>query len=303
MTDSPILAVVGSINVDTTLRVSRLPDAGETILSSGKRIAPGGKGANQAAAATLAAGEVHLICAYGTGPDGDVAARNLRQLGVDLTRADRRTDADTGTAVVIVADDAENAIVVDPGANAHLSADYVTRQLKHLAPRVILTQLETPVGVARACASHTGATWRILNPAPMSGGESVDALLEGFDIVIPNRTELGQLAGLPEPRTIEEVIACVGRMTFDGRVIVTMGAAGAAMFASTGVEPVIYPPPQVKPIDTSGAGDVFCGVFASELAAHGAVGAAVERAVAVSAASTESPGAQLQAVAVSQGAR
>lgn len=294
MAESRRVAIVGSINVDTTLHVPHIPVAGETILSSGRMVSPGGKGANQATAAAAAVGSaVRFIGAIGRDEAGDLATANLRAAGIDLSGVQRIAEEPTGTAVLVVAADAENLIVVDPGANSHLDPAHVSAQLETYTPAVVLTQLEIPLSAAEACGTYAGARWRILNPAPMPRGLRLDSLLDHFNILIPNRTELAQLAGRDQPRTITEVAACVAALPFDGMVIVTLGSEGAVLFTAPSAQPTAIAPPRVHAIDTSGAGDVFCGVFASQLAAEEDVQLAVREAVRVSALSTEHRGAQI----------
>lgn len=293
MPDTGVLTVVGSANIDTTLRVSRIPTAGETILSRERRVSPGGKGANQATAAAAAGHLVRFIGATGSGEDAVLALTNLRAVGVDVSGVQEIEGEATGAAVIVVAEDAENLIVVDPGANGHLHAAHVREHLMASRTDVVLTQLETPVDVAQVCASFHDATWRILNPAPMTAALSPRELLNGFNVVIPNRTELSQLVGRPEPTSLSMVVEYVRELAFPGVVVVTMGVDGAALFPPDADRPTVFAPPPVRPVDTSGAGDVFCGVFAGEMALNGDLHRAVEEAVRMSALSTERHGAQL----------
>lgn len=287
------VTVVGSTNLDTTLRVPHIPQAGETILSSEQHVAPGGKGANQAAAAAWHGGMVRFVSGTGTDDAADLALENLRALGVELSGIQRFQGTPTGSAVLLVAADAENLIVVSPGANLELESDHVSAELSRETPLVLLTQLETPLEVVAACAARDSVRWRVLNPAPASSDARLAKLLPGFNILIPNRTELGQLSGGAAPSTLPEVTECVRALSFAGTVIVTLGASGAAVYLEGSDMPLLIKPPVVTPQDTSGAGDVFCGVFAAELAVHGSVELAVEIAVRVSAGSTEQVGAQL----------
>ncbi|GAA1617378.1 PfkB family carbohydrate kinase [Leucobacter chromiireducens] len=290
---TPAVTVVGSINLDTTLRVTSLPGPGETTLSTAQLVAPGGKGGNQAAAAAWGGATVRFVGSVGDDAAADAATANLRALGVELSGLERAPDAPTGSAVLLVADDAENVIIVTPGANRAVDPAGVAAALSAHPPTVLLTQLETPLAVTAVCAAQPTVPWRVLNPAPAGDAAALAPLLPGFNVVIPNRTELGQLAGRQEPRSLDEVAACVAALAFAGTVIVTLGADGAAVWEPGARTPLVLPPPAVTPVDTSGAGDVFCGVFAAELARHGDVAAAAAAAVAASAASTERSGAQL----------
>ena len=293
MTDLPAVTVVGSVNLDTKLEVPHVPVAGETILSTRRSVSPGGKGANQAAAAAASGAVVRFVGAVGDDAHGRAAVANLRDLGVDLSGLQVLADAPSGEATVIVGErDGENLIIVHPGANARLDPGHVERFLMAGDARVLLTQLETPLSVLRACAAHPAPAWRILNPAPATGAPELRELLAGFNVLVPNRSELARLAGRPEPESLEEVRAGVAALGFAGTVIVTLGARGAALFVEPGAPPLLVPPPPVTPVDTTGAGDVFCGTLARELAEHEGLERAVRAAVRASALSTELPHAQ-----------
>lgn len=293
MPESPDVIVVGSVNLDTTLRVPHIPQAGETILSAPRTQAPGGKGANQAAAAAAVGAAVHFVAAVGDDGVAEVALANLTGFSVDLAHVQRHPAAPTGAATVIVSDDAENMIIVDPGANDRLDPHHVAEALRKVSSRVLLAQLEIPLDVVEVCAAHTGTRWRILNPAPMSPAPELRELLHGFNVLVPNRTELAQLAGRPEPVSFAEVRDCVAALGFGGTVVVTLGAEGAALFPEGGADPLLVAPPPVAPVNTTGAGDVFSGVLAHGLAGHGDLVEAVRAAVRASAASTKLPESQL----------
>lgn len=293
MSADATVTVVGSTNLDTTLRVPHMPVAGETVISNGREHSPGGKGANQAAAAAAAGARVRFIAAIGDDELAPLATENLVRLGVDLSGLERIATAPTGTAILLVAEDAENMIVVDSGANRELDADHVTRNLAQGRTRVILTQLETSLNIAEVCAHHADAPWRILNPAPMLREPGLPRILPSFNVLVPNRTELAQLVDRPVPGTLDEVVDCVRDLGFAGAVVVTLGAEGAVVFDSREADPVHIPPPSVSAVDTTGAGDVFCGVFASELAQHDDLHRSARAAVVASARSTEHSGAQV----------
>jgi hypothetical protein len=145
------VCVVGSINVDTTLRVRTLPGPGETVLASKRRTAHGGKGANQAAAAGE---DVAFVGAVGTDEQGDAALENLARRGVDVVGVARDPDHPTGSAVVVVSVDGNNLIVVDPGANAGLRPDWVSSHVERLGPAVILGQRAGVAGRRAGAQPH-----------------------------------------------------------------------------------------------------------------------------------------------------
>lgn len=287
------VAVVGSLNFDTTLEVARLPAAGETILASRRICSPGGKGANQAAAAAAAGAQVHMVGAVGDDDPGRASLSALSAHGVDVSGVERCVDTDSGTAVLLVAEDGENLIVVDPAANRLLSPAWVTSRLTELRPRVTLVQCEVPLDSLVAAASGAPAGLLVLNPAPAPPDSSErKELLELADVMTPNRSELAALVGAPVPRTIDEVDACVATLALECDVVVTLGAQGAAVYARSGVRTLIAPE-RVDVVDSSGAGDVFNGVLAARLAHGEDLVAAARAANRAAAASTTLAGAQL----------
>lgn len=287
------VAVVGSLNFDTTLEVARLPQAGETILALRRICSPGGKGANQAAAAAAAGADVHMVGAVGDDNLGGASLSALAAHRVDVSGVEQRVDADTGTAVVLVGDDGENVIVVDPAANRLLSPAWVTSRLTELRPRVTLVQCEVPLAslVAAARAARDGLL--VVNPAPTPPDvPERKELLELADVITPNRSELAALVGARAPHTIDEVDACVGTLGLECDVVVTLGAQGAAVYARSGARTLVDPE-IVDVVDSSGAGDVFNGVLAAGLARGEDLVAAARVANRAAAASTTVSGAQL----------
>ncbi|GAA1163787.1 ribokinase [Ornithinimicrobium humiphilum] len=294
MRSTPDVVVVGSANLDTTLRVPRVPVAGETLLATGSSSTPGGKGANQAVAAAVAGARVRFVGAVGQDRAGEVIKSILQQHGVDLSSLQLLGTAPTGTATVVVDDDGENLIVVDPGANAGLAPQHVHAALDGLEVPVLLCQLEVPLDTVRAAATHQAARCVVLNPAPMGSAEALAEVLPLVDVLVPNQSELAQLTGGgPAPITLEEVGDRVSRLTYAGAVVVTLGAQGAAVFPAAGAPPTHVPAPTVDAIDTSGAGDVFCGVLAHGLSQGEELEEATRRAVVLAARSTTFRGAQM----------
>lgn len=299
MPDGHLVCVVGSLNDDTTLEVAALPLPGETVLAHGRRTSTGGKGANQAAAAATLGARVAMVGAVGRDENGRAATDALRSSGVDVSGVRQRADAYTGVAVVVVDMHGENSIVVDPGANATLSASEVAASLAELAPAYVLAQLEVPLMTVAEVAHSRGTSVLVLNPAPMPDDPSpVQRLLADVDILVPNRGELGRLAGRPEPISREEVDQCVRDLAFDGAVVVTMGSGGASCWehASDLVTPAVHVAGhQVETVDASGAGDVFCACLVAQLAQGSTLVEAVTQANAAAARSTTIRGARVPA--------
>lgn len=291
-----LVCVVGSLNDDTTLTVRVLPSPGETTLTRGVRLtSPGGKGANQAAAAAVLGAEVAMVGAVGDDEPGERSLAALRDVGVDLTAVAVREDVGTGIAVITVDDDGENTIVVDPGANDSLTAQEVTDAVTAASPAVLLMQLEVPHEAVTAAVEAAAGAVVVLNPAPMPADpDHVRGVLPLVDVLVPNRSELGRLAGRPEPTDSSEVAECVAALDHTGSVVVTLGAEGALCF-ERGAAPVLVPGIPTPTRDASGAGDVFCGCLAQELARGTGLLEAVRSANSLAAASTVHPGARIRA--------
>lgn len=291
-----LVCVVGSLNDDTTLTVPSLPSPGETTLTKGERLtSPGGKGANQAAAAAVLGARVAMVGAVGNDEPGDRSLAALRDAGVDVTAVAVRDEVRTGIAIITVDPDGENTIVVDPGANASLTVQEATEAVAGAEPAVLLLQLEVPQDVVSAAAGAAAGAVVMLNPAPMPADPGpVRDLLSLVDVLVPNRSELGRLAGRPEPTDATEVADCVATLGHVGSVVVTLGADGALCFEK-GAAPVAVPGVPTATRDASGAGDVFCGCLAQELARGVGMLEAVRRANTLAAASTVHPGARVLA--------
>ena len=289
---SASIIVCGSLNMDLVARVAKLPRAGETVAGESLQRLPGGKGLNQAVAAARMGAAVAIIGARGDDADGATLAALLAAEGVDtggLRVRDARTlpAAHTGLAQVIVAADGENSIVVHGGANMTLAADEARDALAALwpdalpavtaapsAPRVALAQLETPTDAVAAflgAARAAGAT-TVLNPAPALPGTL--PLLAQAAIVVLNETELAAYAPAGHA-----VLAARSLLRGACRaVIVTLGGEGAWLVTAEG--DARFPAPAVAVVDTTGAGDCFCGVLAASLAEGHRLEAALPRAVA-----------------------
>ncbi|WP_250505567.1 ribokinase [Bowdeniella massiliensis] len=293
MTIDGNVAIVGSANLDTTLRVPRVPLAGETLLATDSSVTPGGKGANQAVAARVAGGNVWFIGAFGHDAASETLLQSMSQHGVDITGVQFVDDEPTGTATVIVDDTGENVIVVNPGANAKLSAHHVTEVLTHFEADVVLCQLEVPVEAVQAAADHDPRRVFILNPAPMMAVDEIRPLLDRANVVVPNQSELGDLSGRATPTALGEVEQCVRSLDFARSVVVTLGSQGAAVFENVDAAAIHIPAPEVDAVDTSGAGDVFCGALACAVSRGVDLIEATEYAVILAAESTTIPGAQM----------
>jgi ribokinase len=270
--------VAGSINMDVVATASRHPRVGETVAGQAVHYFPGGKGANQAVAAAKLGAAVTLIGRLGTDAFGQQLRAFLAAEGVDLALVKNTAEAHTGTALITIAD-ADNTIVVVPGANALVSAEDVAVPALDRGD-VAVSQFEIPQTTITAFfqrARAAGAT-TILNPAPALPGDP--ALLDLVDILILNETELGLLTQIVLHDTDEPArfIEATRRLpSASGKIIcVTLGKRG--VLALVRGEPSLIAGRAVKAVDTTGAGDCFVGALAAQLANGNAIGDALEYA-------------------------
>jgi len=270
---------VGSINQDMVARVPHLPGAGQTVLAHELVIVPGGKGLNQAVAAARLGASTAFVGLVG---DDGAGARLLTVLddeGID-TRAVEKVNALTGRALIAVAEDGENHIVVVPGANWVVTPDYVESHRRVIqSARVVLTQLENPLdAVERALRLARGNDARtMLNATPpvALGAE----LLSLIDILVVNEHEAAAMATVAVSTPAEAAEAGHAlRARGCGVVIVTLGAEGAVLVSADGVIHQRAIPVEV--VDTTAAGDAFAGGFAARLAEGAGLPDALEWAVA-----------------------
>jgi ribokinase len=258
------ICVIGSINIDLVVRSPRLPSAGETILGGRFATFPGGKGANQAVAATRLGARTALIGCIGSDDHGRVLQGVLqKESGLDLSRVHVRDGVPTGVALITVAEGGENTIVVAPGANAGLTVEDI-REAKGIieGSATLLVQLESPIEAVLEAMTIARAAGRtvVLNasPALKAGSERRD-LLKGCDVLVVNRTEAAALAGVDpqvDPARIMLRVAESGPPT----IIVTLGNQGA-MFVHHG-RPKRVPTVRVPALDSVGAGDAFAAALA-----------------------------------------
>ncbi len=271
------VCVVGSVNLDLTVDVDALPRVGETVLASQLTYAPGGKGGNQAVAASRAGATVQFVGALGD----DAAAQQLRAHllanGVGLA-ATVTVPGPSGMAVVVVDAGAENTIVVAPGANGQLTLDATEIPAAITECDVLLTQLEIPVTAAITAAreARSAGAVVIVNASPAGRDRHSLAELASFaDVVIANEAEAKEWPWRP---------------TY---LVTTLGARGARCVSRDDVFQV--PAPSVKAVDTVGAGDLFAGVLAANWPASRGSRAerlvALQRACAAGAQATLVPGA------------
>ena len=263
----PSVVCIGSLNVDLVVRVARMPATGETVTGQALERHLGGKGLNQALAAARAGGAVALVGAVGTDDGGAWMRSELGAEGVDLS-AVADVEGASGTALIEVDAQGANRIVVIPGANGWLTADYTSAQVERLAPaQIALAPLEVPplavLGALRA--AHAAGMRTILNTAPVPPDGLPAGLLAVTDIVVANEHEASLITGLDVAGADSAYAAARALRDLGARsAIVTLGAEGAVWSTPEGEGHM--PAFPVTPIDTVAAGDAFCGVLAAALA-------------------------------------
>ncbi|SEB05334.1 MULTISPECIES: ribokinase [unclassified Mycobacterium] len=265
------ITVVGSVNMDLVFGLADLPGPGQTVLASSLHSEPGGKGGNQAVAAARAGADVQLVAALGADATGAALRKHLQDNGVGLVGT-VSLPVPSGTAAIMVGENAENMIVVAPGANGHLTLDSAHVRAVVADCDVLLLQLEIPPATALAAArlaKDSGATV-VLNASPAgTDPHALAALAAVTDVVIVNETEAAQWRWPV------------------AHLVITRGADGAEHRTPDGETHV--PAPEVEALDTTGAGDVFAGVLAAGWTADPAH--ALRRAVTAGALATLTPGA------------
>ncbi|WP_395752098.1 ribokinase [Prosthecobacter sp.] len=276
-TPRPKIVVVGSLNVDHTLRVPHIPAPGETLTSSSMLTCFGGKGANQAVAAARAGGAVSMIGCVGHDDFGSRYIEHLHSEGIDTTGL-IRSAAPTGSAFIAVDDHGENSIIVNAGANHAITLDDIENQASLIrGAELLLLQLECPLPVVQRAAeiARAAGVQVILNPSPLSA-EYLAARF-AVDTLIVNE---GEAAQITPGQNLREAMC--------RHLIITRGADTTLSITADRTEEIA--PPQVTPIDTVGAGDTFTGAFA--VASSEGCENPVHFANAAGALATLKPGAQ-----------
>jgi ribokinase len=281
------VVIVGSLNADLFVEVAALPRPGETVRGSDLTVRPGGKGANQAAAAGLLGADVTMIGAVGADDHGRLLLSAAASAGV-RTEVIRTVDVATGTAMITVDGQGENTIIVSAGANALLSRDDARAGIQD---RTVVVGLCLEIGAETVSASvarakEVGATV-VLNLSPFRRVEP--GVLAGVDVLLVNEIELGQLVG-----AFDDLDQARSRLADAGigRAVVTLGDAGAAILDADGPTIRRIASPRVEVVDTTGCGDAFAGALITRLAAGDELDDAVITAVLVGAYAATGRGAQ-----------
>jgi ribokinase len=279
MTDQPRpVLVVGAVNLDTVLHVARLPHEGETVLATSSQRVGGGKAANQALAIARAGCPVRLWAAVGDDDAAGVALAGLAEDGVDLSLVVRTTVVGTGIAIVCVADDGGNLIVVDAAANGMLSAPPADVVEESAA---VVVSLEAPVPAVRGALEIARSVGRLtaMNASPHI--PELTELVTLADVLVVNQGEAEAL-GFSDARS--------GARALRATVVVTRGAQGAE--CSDGARTWAVGAPIVNAVDTVGAGDAFLGAFVAAVVDGDDLATALRYAVAAGSLAVQQPGAR-----------
>jgi ribokinase len=280
--------VVGSVNTDRVIRMQTLPVPGETVIARATSSGFGGKGANQAVVAATLGARTSLVAAIGADAAGSAAIADLREHGVGIDLVRRIPEELTGEAIVCVADDGENLIVVIPGANACLTGLDVAADLSALALEpsdVVLTCAEVSDDCLRAAVSKASAACAriVLNLAPARA--LADWMLTRHAVIVLNEVEAAQVT---RARSASAALDLLGAQV--RAVVLTRGPLGA--LAADSGQVIEVPAPRVRLVDSTGAGDALCGAIAAELAGGAFFADAVRTGVRAGAIAVTAPGAR-----------
>lgn len=286
------IVVLGSLNVDSIMKMPRMPLVGETMALTNVTTAPGGKGANQAVAAARQGADVSFIGAIGNDANGQFMRATLVNNGVDVDHLKTNGDVPTGSAFIMLQDDGANTILIHGGANQALT----TADLDHdliIDADLIIAQFEVPYAVILAAfeLAHNHHVQTVLNPAP-AVYELTPELMAVTDIILPNETEAQLLTGIEVVNDEGVLNRVTDALQAKGakRSIITLGAAGS--FVADGQRRWWAQPEKVVAQDTTAAGDTFIGTLASVIASDFSnLDDAVKRASIASAIAVTRPGA------------
>ena len=262
------VCVVGSFMMELVVVASRRPKAGETLIGDSFSMFVGGKGFNQAVATKRAGSEVSMIGCLGQDAFADKFIQFMKEEGIDFSGVDYDEEVGTGTATPLVERSGQNSIIIVPQANMRITQEQIETKTSILEQSdVVVLQLEIPMEIVKYVAKKSKELGKtvVLNPAPYDKLD--DELLENIDFIIPNETELLGLIPQCDILDIDSIVSHV--KDFQKKVplnfVVTLGERGVISIDKHG-QVLSVEPHYVTPIDTVGAGDTFCGYFASSLA-------------------------------------
>jgi ribokinase len=289
---NPEIFVIGSLNMDLVVRTTRLPQAGETLAGSEFHLIPGGKGANQAVAASRSGANTHMIGCVGDDAFGEIMLESLRNANVDVNGVSRLNGISTGTATIIVEESGENRIIIIPGANGRVTYNLVEQKWDLIARSdMVILQYEIPLttvhSIIKNCQQQNIPV--LLNPAPMYP-IPMD-ILSALDTLVVNEAEAANLTeisigGLDSAKESARKILQSGVKT----VIITLGENGAILLDNNGF--IYHPGYKIPVVDTTAAGDTFVGGYAASINEGKSSTKALEYACAASAIAVTKLGAQ-----------
>ena len=288
MGESNRVVVIGSANIDLVSSVASLPVPGETVLGNSFIKTPGGKGANQAVAASKLGGEVSFVGCIGSDQEGEILRSSLKNANVNCDFLISRPEVSTGNAMIGVDAEGNNSIIVNSGANNALTQEDIVAAKEIVeSAQVVLMQLEISTKCLEVAVEMASGI-KILNPAPVV--DISKKLLEKIDVLIPNRIELARLSNKESFENLDELEAAAKGLGIQ-TVIVTLGSTGALLVSDKQTE--LISSPAVESVDTTGAGDAFCGSMAESLSRGLSFLESVEYSVTAGALSTTTYGAQI----------
>ena len=258
------IVVFGSLNMDLVATVSRFPQPGETISASGFQTIPGGKGANQAAAAALLGGSVAMVGRVGQDEYGQALLENLARFGVSTDYVRQDSKEPTGIAMINIDSKGKNQIVTVAGANGRVSQEDIEHCNDLLSSaEIVVLQQEIPLSTVAYVIKQAANQMTILNAAPAHPMSDVRDAVGAADILVVNESEAHLLSGVP-PSTGDSMKAGQALLEIGPEVIVVTLGEGGAIVLSAGVQETI-PAPEVDVVDTTAAGDAFVGGLAVSL--------------------------------------
>jgi len=278
--------------MDLVVYAPRRPEQGETLKGSNFKTTPGGKGFNQAVAASRAGARTAMLGKLGSDTFGDTFLEVLASEGINSTGVTRDSKIGTGVGFPVVTPDGDNSIIIIPLSNDLADDEYVYRHADLIQTSdVLLLQLELPLSSAIAAAriaKESGATV-VLTPAPVTSAEALNDFIGLVDILVPNQVEAAALAVSKEgnedqAKFLMKQFGCKG-------VVITLGLNGA--FVTDGLSVQVIPAPKVETVDAVGAGDTLCGYLSAQLAVGNDIFEAARYAIHAASLSVTRPGAAL----------
>jgi ribokinase len=290
---APIIAVVGSVNIDIVVKCASRPKPGETIMGQYHDFIPGGKGANQACAASRLGSAVSMLGCIGSDPLGSIVLDSLRQFGVSTSSLNVLDGEQTGAAFITVDGSGENSIILTSGANGRLTPEMVERNRQVIdEAHMTIAQLEIPLPVVERAAEMTlsGNGRFVLNPTPVREIAD-DSVLWNSTLFVVNEHEAEYYSGVAV-KTAKEALKAARALVERGvgMAIVTMGESGSVVKSAQ--EEVFVEAVTADAVDTTAAGDVYIGGFCAEWLRTGSVERAMRYASRAAAISVSRFGAQ-----------